>query len=94
MSNSVLLVVDVQTALIEGHPYNEQNVVLNIKRLISAARDNGKEVIYVRHDDGKGGELEYGNDEFYNYTIWNKRFASILSVDEVISIMEGSLDNC
>lgn len=182
MSNTVLLVVDVQTALIEGHPYNERNVVDNIKRLISAARDNGKEVIYVRHDDGKGEELEYGNAgwqiyyeltpynneklfdkrynsaflktglkeyldsrgidtiilvglqteycidttckcafeygykiiipeetnttfdnrylsgkdlyEFYNYTIWNKRFASVLSVEQVIGIMKGSLDYC
>lgn len=62
MNNSVLLVVDVQTALIEKNPYNKQKVIDNIKRLISVARDNKKEVLYVRHDDGKGEELEYGTD--------------------------------
>lgn len=67
MSNSVLLVVDVQTALIEEHPYNEQKVIDNIKNLISVARDNEKEVIYVRHDDGKGQELEYGTDGWQIY---------------------------
>jgi nicotinamidase-related amidase len=175
MSNSVLLVVDVQTALIEEHPYNKQKVIDNIKRLISVARDNEKEVLYVRHDDGKGAALEYGTDrwqvyyeiapnndekvfdkqynsaflktdlkeyleskkiniiilvglqteycidttcksafeygykiiipeeanttfdneyltgeklyEFYNYKIWNKRFANVLSVEEVIKIL-------
>lgn len=67
MGNIVLLVVDVQRALIEGHPYNEFKVVENIKRLVSAARENKKEVIYVRHDDGKGEELEYGTDGWQIY---------------------------
>lgn len=62
MRNSVLLVVDVQTALIEEHPYNEQRVIDNIKNLISIARSNEKEVVYVRHNDGKDGGLEYGTD--------------------------------
>lgn len=67
MNNTILLVVDVQTALIEEHPYNEQNVIDNIKRLITVARYNEKEVIYVRHDDGKGEELEYGTDGWQFY---------------------------
>lgn len=67
MGNIVLLVMDVQRALIEGHPYNELKVVENIKRLVSAARKNKKEVIYVRHDDGKGEELEYGTDGWQIY---------------------------
>ncbi len=67
MNNTILLVVDVQTALIEEHPYNEQNVIDNIKRLITVARYNEKEVIYVRHDDGKGEELEYGTDGWQIY---------------------------
>ncbi len=175
MSKSVLLIVDVQTALVEKHPYNEQNVIDNIKKLISTARGNGKEVLYVRHDDGKDSELEYGTEgwqvyakiapnngekvfdkqynsaflktglkeyldskqidtiilaglqteycidttcksafeygykiiipeetnttfdneylsgeklyEFYNYKIWNKRFANVLPVEEVIKIL-------
>ena len=54
MSNTVLMVVDVQNRLINEHPYNEKKVVGNIKKLIEAARNNEKEVIYVRHDDGEG----------------------------------------
>ncbi len=176
MSNIVLLVVDVQNALIKAHPYNEQKVIENIKKLILIARDNKKEVLYVRHDDGKGTELEQGtvgwqiydsivpNDneliiekqynsafhktelreyleskgidtiilaglqteycidatcksafdyeykiiipeetnttfnneylsgeklyEFYNYMIWNKRFADVLPIDDVIRILQ------
>ncbi|MFZ5969909.1 MAG: cysteine hydrolase family protein [Bacillota bacterium] len=175
MSNIVLLVVDVQNALIKAHPHNEQRVIENIKKLILTARDNKKEVLYVRHDDGKGTELEQGTDgwqiyddiapnsselifekqynsaylktglreyleskeidtiilvglqteycidatlksafdygykiiipegtnttfdneylsgeklyEFYNYKIWNKRFASVLPIDNVIKIL-------
>lgn len=174
MSNIVLLVVDVQNTLINANPYNEQRVIENVKKLILNARDNKKEVLYVRHDDGKGTELESGtygwqiydeiapnstelifekqynsafyktnlkeyldskdidtiilvglqteycidatcksafdhgykiiipeetnttfdNDylsgeklyEFYNYKIWNKRFADVISVEEVIKI--------
>lgn len=67
MTNCVLLVVDVQKALIEEHPFNELNVISNIKRLIAAARNNNKEVLYVRHDDGKGEELEYGTDAWQIY---------------------------
>lgn len=67
MSNIVLLVVDVQKAIIKGHPYNEKKVINNIKELISAARDHGKEVLYVRHDSGEGEELEYGTDGWQIY---------------------------
>lgn len=176
MNKNVLLVVDVQTALINEHPYNEQKVIENIKRLISVARENETEVIYVQHDDGVGSDLEQGTDgwqvfeeiapnhnekifekhynsaflktdlkayldskqittiilvglqteycinttctsafefgfkliipeetnttfdneylsgqklyEYYNYKIWNKRFATVLSVDEVTELME------
>lgn len=175
MSNIILMVVDVQTALIEKHPYNEHKVIDNMKKLISIARVNEKEVVYVCHDDGKGEELEHGTDrwqvyadiapnndekvfdknynsafhktdlkeyldrknidtiilvgfqteycidatcksafdygykiiipeetnttfdneylsgeklyEFYNYKIWNKRFANIISIEEVIKIL-------
>jgi nicotinamidase-related amidase len=67
MSNIVLMVVDVQNALIKAHPYNEKKVIENIKKLIVTARDNKKEVIYVRHDDGKGTELEQGTDGWQIY---------------------------
>lgn len=67
MSNIVLLVVDVQKALIDDHPYNEKKVIENIKKLILTARNSGQEVIYVRHDDGEGSELEKGKDGWQIY---------------------------
>ncbi len=57
---TVLLVVDVQKAIMENHPYNEKEVLSNIRRLINEARETGMEVIYVRHDGGVGDEFEYG----------------------------------
>jgi nicotinamidase-related amidase len=178
MNNIVLLVVDVQNALIKDHPYNEQKVIENIKKLILTARNSEKEVIYVRHDDGKGSELEQGTDgwqiyneiapksgelifekqynsafvktelkkcleskgidtiilvglqteycidatcksafehgykvimpegtnttfdneylsgerlyEFFNYKIWNKRFANVVSIDDVVKVLQGN----
>lgn len=67
MGNIVLLVVDVQNVLIEEHPYNEQRVIENIKKLISTARDNKKEVVYIRHTEGKGTEFEQGTDGWQIY---------------------------
>jgi nicotinamidase-related amidase len=61
------MVVDVQNALIKGHPYNEQKVIENIKKVTLTARDNKKEVIYVRHDDGEGTDLEKGTDGWQIY---------------------------
>lgn len=175
MNDIILLVVDVQTALIQEHPYNEKVVIENIKLLIAECRRKGIEVVYVRHDDGPGSELECGSEgwqiyseiepkgdrifdkkynsaflhtglkeylgmknikkiiltgmqteycidstcksafeagykviipkdtnttfdneylsadklyEFYNYKIWNKRFAEILSIDEILNILD------
>lgn len=67
MNNIALLVVDVQNALVKTHPYNEQRVIGNIKKLISTARDNKREVLYVRHDDGVGTELEQGTEGWQIY---------------------------
>lgn len=60
--NCVLMVVDVQAALIEDHPFNELKVIENIKKLISVARDNGKELVFVRHSDREGGGFVQGAD--------------------------------
>jgi len=62
MKNTALLVVDVQTALINFHPYNETEVVANIVKLVETARQNSIEVIYVRHDGGTGTPLAYGTE--------------------------------
>lgn len=67
MKDTVLLVVDVQTWMINEHPYNEKKVIDNIKHLITLCRDNNTEVVYVRHDDGPGGELERNTDNWQIY---------------------------
>lgn len=60
MKNIGLLVVDMQEALVKEKPYNDEITINNIKLLINKCRENNVEVIYVRHDGGKGDELEYG----------------------------------
>lgn len=69
MNKMALLIVDVQNLLINGHPYNETKVIKNIKELLLTARKNNKEVIYVRHDDGLGTELEKGS---HNWKIFQE----------------------
>jgi nicotinamidase-related amidase len=108
----------------------------NIKKLISAVRDNGVEVVYVCHDVRKIEQSEdeweiceeiapnmgemifykqynsafghgykviipeetnttFDNEylsadklyEFYNFKIWDKRFAYVLPVEEAIKIL-------
>jgi nicotinamidase-related amidase len=61
MEDTVLLIVDMQTALVESHPYNEEKLIHNIKRLISLCKEKKIEIIYVRHDGGAGDELEYNS---------------------------------
>ena len=58
MKNTALLIVDVQRALIDNHPFHEAELLRNIERLLATARKNHIEVIYVRHDGGVGDELE------------------------------------
>ena len=60
MENVALLVVDVQEGLVALHPYEEEQVINNIKTLISFCRDQEIEVIYARHDSGVGRRLERG----------------------------------
>ena len=62
MQNTVLLVVDIQNGLVRENPYNRESFLENVGRLISQCRRKGIEVIYVRHDDGPGSELERGTE--------------------------------
>ena len=68
MKDTVLLVVDVQTAMVKQNPYQIERVVSNIKRLIAFCRDQGIEVIYVRHDDGPGSDLERNTEGWQIYS--------------------------
>jgi len=58
MQKTALLIVDVQCAMIDSNPFDEVNVIENIRKLIDSARQNDIEVIYVQHDGGVGDELE------------------------------------
>lgn len=59
-----LLVVDTQKQITNSSLYKFDLFVENIKKLISTARKNNIEVIYIRHDDGEGSDLTKGSDGF------------------------------
>lgn len=63
----VLLVVDTQSLITNADLYNFELFQNNVKKLIVSARDNGIEVIYIRHDDGPDAELTQGTDGFEIY---------------------------
>lgn len=63
----VLLVVDTQKAIVNDRLYSFALFESNVKKLISHARQNNVEVIYVRHDDGEGSELTAGSTGFEIY---------------------------
>lgn len=63
----VLLVVDTQNAIMNDNLYNFNILKENIEKLISAARGNNVEVIFIRHDDGKESELTKGKTGFEIY---------------------------
>ncbi|AQS05829.1 cysteine hydrolase family protein [Clostridium beijerinckii] len=63
----VLLVVDTQKLITNDKLYNFDAFVSNVEKIISAARKNDIEIIYIRHDDGPGSELTKGIDGFEVY---------------------------
>lgn len=63
----VLLVVDVQKGIVDERLYAFEMFVDNVKKLIRTAREQGREVLYVQHDDGPGTGFSIGDDEFEIY---------------------------
>lgn len=63
----VLLIIDAQKGIMNDQLYQFDVVVSNIELLLSVARNNGIEVIYVRHDDGPGTALTKGKDGYEIY---------------------------
>ena len=61
MNYKVLIIVDMQSALVEAEPYNRAVVVENIKTLLTACRKREIPIIYIQHDGGAGDELEHGS---------------------------------
>lgn len=60
----VLLVIDVQKGITDDRLYDYNGFIFNITKLIDEARQNGVEVIYVRHDDGEGSGFSLGDEDF------------------------------
>lgn len=67
MKFDALLVVDVQTALVEAEPYRRAAFLEEVGGLIRCCRACGIPVIYLQHDGGLGDELEAGTP---GWAIW------------------------
>ena len=61
MERTVLLLVDLQRALIEEHPDHEQQLRERAQRLLKEARTRGIEAVFVRHDGSARGTLIPGS---------------------------------
>ena len=68
MTKTVLLVIDAQELITNDKLYAFERFTANVRTLIAEARENGVEVIYVRHDDGEGQPLSKGNAGFEIYS--------------------------
>ncbi|MDE7431955.1 MAG: cysteine hydrolase, partial [Lachnospiraceae bacterium] len=60
----VLLIIDTQIGITDERLYEFERFKNNILQLISEARQNNVEVVYVRHDDGPGTGFSVGDEEF------------------------------
>ena len=67
MGNIVLLVVDTQKGITDERLYAFEELKNNVSLLITEARTNGIEVIFVRHDDGPGTGFSFGDEAFEIY---------------------------
>jgi len=63
----VLLVIDAQKEITNEKLYRFSEFVSTVKTLIKTARENGVEVVFVRHDDGAGTPMTKGADGFEIY---------------------------
>lgn len=74
----VLLVVDTQKLITIEKLYKFKEFKTNVKKLISTARENGIEVIYVRHDDGAGNELAKGSKGYEIYDEFQPAYKELI----------------
>ncbi|MBR4791347.1 MAG: isochorismatase family protein [Treponema sp.] len=63
----VLLVVDTQKGCFDERLYAFETVKNNIRKLITTARENNIEVVYVQHDDGPGTDLDKASENYEIY---------------------------
>ena len=62
-ADTALVVIDAQIGVV-GEAYHHDEVLDNINLLLDRARTSGTPVIYVQHNDPKGGELEPGTPKW------------------------------
>ena len=67
VDNMILLVVDTQKGCFNENLYLFETIKKNIKHLITLARENNVEVVYVQHDDGPGTDLDKSADNYEIY---------------------------
>ena len=60
----VLLVIDTQKGITDERLFAFEQFRKNVRSLIEAARANGREVIFVQHDDGPGSGFSLGDDDY------------------------------
>ena len=60
----ILLVIDVQKALVVDELYDCKSFLSKVKKLVNVARKNSVEVIFVKHDAGKGSGFSIGDKGF------------------------------
>ncbi len=58
MKQKAILIVDVQTELVNDKPYQCEKLLSNIQKIMNAAREKSQEVIFIRHNGCWGDELE------------------------------------
>lgn len=51
MSNTALVIIDVQNILIEAKPFQVEDLISNIQKLIEKCRNKNLPVIYIRHNN-------------------------------------------
>ena len=59
-----VLAVDIQKGITDERLYNFSAFIERIQKILAAARENGVEVIYIQHDDGKGSGFSIGDEAF------------------------------
>ena len=64
MKNTALLVIDVQQGLLDENPYQADALLKKIKTLQDFARQNGTEVIFVRHHEDDPNGLYFGSPKW------------------------------
>lgn len=97
-----LIVIDMQKGILSEDLYDLKGVLGNVAKVIGAARKNGTEVIYVKHDDGPGSGFTFGDEDFeiadevapaIGEKVFVKTIPSSFSNKEFADYLEGSKDD-